>query len=205
VANPIDRYRNMSKRQRMSLVIGVLFVLSIIFVVSVLFFMIRTQPYSLYTNEEYGVSIKYPSDWEVVENPGGVPGSVVVFLAPQQTAMDVFRVNINITAKPLPPSVQNINYFSKMAEKQLTGTFEGYVEVLASGSQRFGGAPGHRFMYVAKGVDKNIKDFEYLQYLHVWGLHGDQAYILTYVAKKPEFKDFLGIFNTMTRSFKYIR
>jgi len=200
----IEKIRSLSRRQRLSIFLGLVILVGIILIVGALMQHYEMGEFVDYVDKGYGISIKYPADWRVVKRPENVPGAVVVFIAPQQTAMDTFHENVNITFQDLGLKTTNLEHFSKTAMKQLTGTFEGHVRVLESRMTSLARRPAYRFSYVGQGAGEAVAEGQYLQFLHVWGIRSNQAFIITFVAKKSEFKKYRRIVSTMLKSFKYI-
>ncbi len=160
--------------------------------------LIKVTPYTLYTSAEKRIAIKYPSYWQVVEGPEG--GALVVFIAPAENAMDVFRENLNITLVDVPARIQTPDKFSAEIIKQVTGTFEDNIKILESKKYTLAGRPGYLLMYVGQTKETDNPT----QFLHAWTLDGTRAFILTFTARKMDFKKYHGQVKAMMRSFQMI-
>lgn len=125
-----------------------------------------------YQNSSYKFSVSYPSKWQVIESPQ--PGVAVVFLSPKETALDVFRENINITIQPVPDEIASIKTFSRTITEQMKAVFSANIEIIEDKPFTFGGRTGHRLVFEAPKPDN-------LKAVVVWAIRRDQAYILTFL------------------------
>ena len=125
-----------------------------------------------YQNSSYQFSVRYPGSWQVIEKPQ--PGVAVVFLSPKETALDVFRENINITIQPVPDEIASIKTFSRTITEQMKAVFSANIKIIEDKSVAFGGRTGHRLVFEAPQPDN-------LKAVVVWTIRRDQAYILTFL------------------------
>ena len=125
-----------------------------------------------YQNSSYRFSLRYPKNWQVIESPQ--PGVAVVFLSPKETALDVFRENINITIQPVPDEIASIKTFSRTIVEQMTAVFKTNIKIIEDKPVTFGSRTGHRLVFEAPKPDN-------LKAVVVWTIRRDQAYILTFM------------------------
>lgn len=182
---------------------NVLMTIGITFAVLVLIVIVLSQikitPYEIYKSEAGKFQMKYPAFWQVIDQPPS--GPYVVFLSPLEHEMDVFQENVNITSSPVVGRLQSIDKVSKEIIKQLTGTFEGYVDVISAEKTTFAGKPGFEFVYVGK-TPPNSTDIP-LQFYHLWAMRGSQVVIFTYAAKQNSFEKNMKYIKTMAKSFEF--
>ena len=125
-----------------------------------------------YQNSSYKFFVRYPKNWQVIESPQ--PGVAVVFLSPKETALDVFRENINITIQPVPDEIASIKTFSRTIIEQMTAVFKTNIKIIEDKPIAFGGRKGHRLVFEAPKPDN-------LKAVVAWTIRRDQAYILTFL------------------------
>ena len=157
---------------------------------------IKITPVAVYENKELGFSIKYPEYWRVVEKPQNV--DVVVFVSPQESEADAYWENVNVTVVPLDPKISSLGKFTTVTIRQLTGVFEGQIQVLQSYPFSVGGRPGHVLVFCGRNTAEPI------QYMHAWTVWGTRAYIITYTALKKDFDNYAADAMDMIKSFKLL-
>ena len=74
--------------------------------------------FETFLDPTYGISVKYPAEWEKREN---TQGTLVAFLSPKESQFDPFIENFNIVAQDLFGST-NLTQFSMVAMDQLKKT-----------------------------------------------------------------------------------
>ncbi len=125
-----------------------------------------------YHDNSLGFSMRYPVKWQAIERPQ--PGVAVVFLAPKESALDVFRSNMNITTQFVPDEIASIKTFSRTITEQMQAVFRANIRIIEDKPFAFGGRQGHRMVFEAPRPDN-------LKALVVWVIRKDQAYILTFM------------------------
>ena len=125
-----------------------------------------------YQDPSYKFDLRYPTKWQVIKRPQA--GVAVVFLSPKESAMDVFRENINVTVQPVPDDIASIKTFSYTITEQMKAVFQSNIKILEDKPFVFGGRAGHRMVFEAPKPDR-------LKALVVWTIRKGQAYILTFL------------------------
>lgn len=145
-----------------------------------------------YHNNQYRLSVKYPRDWQKMEQVGGV---VVAFVRPKQTAMDIFEPNFNITVQEAPDKIATLTSFSETITKQMKAVFKKTINILEDKECTFANRRGHRLVLLAS--PDNIKaEF-------VWTIKGSLAYIFTFMAREKQFKELSPAIDAIVESFKF--
>lgn len=183
------------RRRRLSLLWGTLITVGVVMIIIGVLAMIKVVHYNVYQIPQYGVQIKYPTYFRVV--PIDAPGGVIAFASPPRDTYDNFIENVNVTYYDLAKDPMSFARLSETIIRQVTGTFQGYIKVTESKRFVLHGRPAYRFGYAGQG--KDLPDP--LQYLHVWTVIGDKAFIITYVAKEREYKTYMDEVNAMIKSF----
>ena len=204
----IDQIKLQSWLLSLGIFIGVLLI------VGAILSSIKITTYATYTDPKSGIRVKFPAYWKVIDRPEG--GALVAFLTPKSNDMDVFIENVNISVKDMSGTPMTPMEFSRETIKQLTGTFAGFISVLESQPMTVAYRPGYKFVYIGDVSKENLETVkaEYgisnldnsnpLEYMYVWVLKDNRAYIMTYVAQKSEFDKYLKEVNVIIRSFEFI-
>ena len=145
--------------------------------------------FALMRNDAYGVSIKYPKSWQALKD---YEKTIFTFVSPPESAMDVFRENVNVVAQNMPNQVMTLQEYADLAAKQLTGTLEN-VKVLKSEPTHVGKIPAHRILFEARDPDQ-------LMILVTFLLKGGKAYLITYTARSLRYEEDLKLVRTMIQS-----
>ena len=61
---------------------------------------LAAQDFKVYMNLPYGIWMKYPSTWEMLEDQGA-SAFMVYFHSPPESPSDTFRENLNVVVEPL--------------------------------------------------------------------------------------------------------
>ena len=155
-------------------------------------FLFFIAQFSIYQDVPNVFTVKYPNRWEKQINPQ--PGVAVIFLSPQETALDTFRENVNISIDDVPAHLATLQNFSNKIIEQMTKVFKN-VQVTESRSIDFGGRHGYRVEFTAEKPDA-------MKILTVWTIKGGRkAYILTYIAMGKRYQTYLPLIETMIQSF----
>ncbi|OGX08322.1 MAG: hypothetical protein A2Z88_05770 [Omnitrophica WOR_2 bacterium GWA2_47_8] len=187
----------LSKRQRQTFFISIFLAGTVALIVLVIYLMTGKQAYKLYQNDRVGISIKYPSNWKVIENPEG--GAVVVFLSPKENALDAFFENVSIVVQDLPPGKAiTLQEYSNKAVEQLTVTLKKTVEVVERSPATLDGRAAYRFVWKEMGAANNPLA---VKMTHEWVIKNNRAYQVTFGALLSRHDKYLGIVNTMLSSF----
>jgi len=184
-----------SRIQRLSRFWGRLVLLGIVFLIVVILSLIKVTPFAVYQNPKFGIQIKYPDYWRILEYPEGV--EAIVFISPPEDEDDQFFENVNITKKPVPPNKRRMEYFTEDAIRQLRGVFDENIEILQSRSMSIAERPGHILIF--KGTSP-----EPVKYMHAWFISGDTAYIITYTAMERDFDHYFRDALDMVKSVRLL-
>jgi hypothetical protein len=129
-----------------------------------------------YTNEGAGFSIEYPSDWEANES---IPGTIVLFRAPLESASDPVRESVGVSTERLP-SGYTLQDFIDAGLSRLEQDIPEF-HLTSSESTTLAGHPAHRLVYTGK------QEAITLQWLQVFTLVGQTGYVLTFVASPDSY------------------
>lgn len=150
--------------------------------------------FSVYESSSYGVTIKYPQDWQIhhIEDP--FTGDVVKFWSPPTSNAQelIAEVNINVEDLKEPTSLaEYTNFFVHEITKLFTN-----ARIHESHATKLSNLPAHEVVYSGKEQGYKIKR------MAVWTLKNNKAYIVTYTAEESQYDKFLKIAQTMIESLK---
>lgn len=182
----------LSRRQKQSRLFGILIGVGVFLIVIAVMAVIPVTPLAVYQNPAAGIRLKYPAAWKLMEKLDA-PGAIMAVVAPQQTAMDTYAENVNISFQNLPEPM-SLSQFNQLAIRQFTGTFKKDIKIVVAESDRLSGHPAYRFSYVMDAEPD-------LRMMHIWTLVGTRAYIFTYVATDKDFDIFYPQVEAILKSF----
>jgi hypothetical protein len=156
-------------------------------------FIYFSSQFSVYQDDEYKFSIRYPKTWKVVVHPQ--ENVAVLFLRPKDTALDVLQENFNVTVEPVPKDIYNLAGFTARVKTQMTGVFGKSINIVEDKPLHWGWREGHQFTIEAPNPD-------HLKMVNAWVLHGDQAYILTFLGDLNKYAQDDLVVNKMIRSLQ---
>jgi hypothetical protein len=148
--------------------------------------------FSVYQDDQYRFSIKYPKTWKLVAHPYKNVG--VAFARPKDTALDTIFDNFNVTIQPLPNDITSLDAFSATIKRQLTGVFK-TIKITKDKPFQWGLREGHILVY-----EELLPS--HLKMINAWVLRGDQAYILTFLGDLNKYSQSALVVNEMIRSLE---
>jgi serine/threonine-protein kinase len=154
-----------------------------------------TQPttgLSTYDSPDYGISIKYPAEWTKDEQ---IMGAVVVFFAPTEGPSDIFQDNVNIIVQDLSAQPMTLDEYTELSLAQIE-QFITDPSILDSSAVTLAGNPGHKLVYTGKQGQYD------LQWIQVWTMKNDKAYVISYTAEISRYSALLETVQEMIDSFE---
>ena len=130
--------------------------------------------FSVYHDDQYKFTIKYPKTWKVVVHPQ--PNVAVVFLRPKDTALDTLQENFNVTVQPVPDDIFTLAAFSGTIKTQMIGVFGKSINIVEDKPIQCGWHEGHLMAIEAPTPD-------HLKMVNAWVIRSDQAYIMTFLGR----------------------
>jgi len=143
-----------------------------------------------YENDDYGVKISYPSDWEQKETED----LIVAFLSQKADASDTIQENLGLTMNDLAGQYLTLQDYNKLAIEQLKQTFPD-IKIIESGSTVLSNLPAYKVVFTASD----------LKFMQVWTIKNELAYVWSFVSTESEFPDYLGTVQKMLDSFEITR
>ena len=147
-----------------------------------------------YTNSTYGLSLEYPEDWSMKENPA--TGIVVAFGSPKESSDDKFVDNVNVSFTNL--SSKDALTLDQLADAWLKETENSAptFKLLDRQHTSVAGETAEQLVYSFSNKGMDMKG------MVVITMKNKMAYIVTYSAEEGSYDKFVDAANTMVSSLK---
>jgi len=156
-------------------------------------FLYFNAQFSVYQDDQYKFSIKYPKTWKVIVHPQA--NVAVVFLRPKDTALDPLQENFNVTVQATPEGAFTLAAFSATIKNQMVAVFGKSIHIVEDKPLHWGWREGHKMSIEAPTPDN-------LKMVNAWVLRSDQAYILTFLGNINKYTQDSIFVNEMIRSLQ---
>ena len=149
----------------------------------------KTTPsdFLTYENADYGVKIKYPSDWEQKETED----LIIAFVSPKTDVSDAVQENLGLTMNDLAGRGLTLPGYNEIAIEQLKQTFPD-IKIIESSSTVLSNNPAYKVVFTASN----------LKFMQAWTIKNDLAYVWSFVSTESSYSDYLGAIQTMLDSFE---
>lgn len=150
-----------------------------------------------YTNENAGITMSYPSNWDVEE---GDPSNslVVAFFSKKQADNDDFLENVNVLLQDFGDIGMDLETLHTESIKELTKNIPDF-RLTKEEDMTIDGEPGKLIIYTGTYPGTDFVG-SFVQAYTVWD---DYAYIITYVGKQGDFAKFVPTVQEMVKSFSF--
>ena len=169
---------------------------SIIFAVliGIWLFLIPRQNLEIYQNTLYGISIKYPQNWNKSVTPDRITGNLAKFIPPTANT-DVYPENINLIVRDLAENRQELTQFTNYYLDDIKQVYPD-AKIIQEGKTQLNNQPAYQIIYTTKYNNNNI------QRLQIWTVKNKKVYVISYTAKVDKYSQYLHIAQTMIDSFE---
>ncbi len=148
--------------------------------------------YTLYSNATYGVSMDYPTGWQIVH--ANQSGSVADFISPINGSTN-FRPNINVVFQNLSSYPITLSGYANLTETEVHNVNGTLISV---NNITMAGYPGKELTYTANV----LPNYGYLEYTNAFTVAKGNLYIITYIAEKGQYQEFSSQSQNMISTFK---
>lgn len=154
--------------------------------------------FSSYRNTTYGIEIKYPSDWIMLEqgkSPFVMSPDVITLLSPDNNSSNTIPATFRV-------SVQNVNVtlddFTNKTIGMLVENTPG-AKIIESNKTTLAGNPAHKVlgMFKQEGKDINVID--------QWAIKNGELYRITFYSEQGSYSDYLPTIQKMIDSFVILK
>ena len=156
-------------------------------------FLYYLAQFSVYQDDQYKFSIKYPKGWKEIIHPKETVA--VVFLRPKDTSFDTVQENFNVTVQEVPADIFNLAAFSAKIKAQMTAVFGQSINIVEDKDIKWGWREGHQMIIEAPKPDNLVM-------VNAWVISGGQAYILTFLGDISKYPHDSILINEMIRSLQ---
>jgi len=153
-------------------------------------------PWPAYRDSEYGVTIAYPPDWEVVERD---EGSIVVFFSPSASLPENENTAVGHLAlyADTQPGILELSSYSETLVAGYTDQLEGF-RLLDTKSRTLAGGEAQQIIFDAIDASGAFRA------LDVWTLRNNVAYHAVYYSPADDFELELNTVTTMLDSLEIV-
>jgi PsbP-like protein len=156
----------------------------------------KEDDFLTYENYTYAIRIQYPSDWERLEfNQRDSLNIVVIFRSPPENSSDTKLENFLIQVGNLP--FQNIP-LDEVVDANINNLKQSLIDfelIELNATTLSGNNPAYKVVYTNREGEDEHKTMQVLS------IKEDKAYLLTYIAEKRKYLDYLPIIEKMIDSF----
>lgn len=196
LTKPLTKQKKKRKKSRLlSIIFGILALLSLI--VSGLMFTIgsKTDPYQNFTeyrNEDYNITLKYPQAWTVRELEDPITGGIAVFTSPLKNELDTFQEQIyisidNVSTTPEEYGEAIINKVYNNSNITDIAYTKETVELANQSAQSI--------------TYQRSKDNVSLKQKEIFIIKNNRVYLITCVAEKKNYQEFIDTVNQIVKTF----
>ncbi|MEM8676759.1 MAG: protein kinase [Cyanobacteria bacterium P01_G01_bin.67] len=143
----------------------------------------RTQFPFLYRNEEHGLSMKYPSSWQLTQLQQD--RGTIAQLTPQVQQSSVVTPEVSIEIEQ--SNTESLEQYTTNAVYQITQLPQS--KIIDSRPTSLAGVNGHKVIYTSLSSEQDLSQ----KYLQLWTLRGDRVYKVTYQATMDDYSKFASI------------
>ncbi|MBD2683289.1 MULTISPECIES: serine/threonine-protein kinase [Nostoc] len=158
-------------------------------------FIPRNNTLENYNNAVYGITIKYPENWEYTGTPDRITGNVVKFISPKESETDAYLENVNLIIQDLPENRRELEQFTKFYLDEIQQS-DPNTKILEQGKTQLTNRPAYQVTYTLE--EEGVK----IQRLQVWMVKHNKAYIMTYTADVAKYSKYLQTAQAMINSLE---
>jgi eukaryotic-like serine/threonine-protein kinase len=161
------------------------------------FLFIFIPRYSLenYNNAIYGITMKYPENWEQTGTPDRITGNVVKFSSSKEGETDNYLENVNLIIQELPENRRELEQFTNFSLDEIQQS-DPNTKIIEQGKTEFINQPAYQAIYTLE--EEGVK----IQRLQIWTIRHNKAYIMTYTADVAKYAKYLPTAKTIINSLE---
>lgn len=165
------------------------------FIAFLFIFIPRNNSLEIYNNTIYGISIKYPPNWEKTVTPDRITGNLVKFISPKEGNADTYLENLYLIVQDFPETHKELEQFTKSYLDEVKQS-DPNIKIIEEGQTQLANKPAYQVIYTFKQDGMNIKR------LQVWMVKKNKAYVVTYTAEIGKYSGYFQTAQTMINSFE---
>lgn len=135
------------------------------------------QDINIYNNQKYGIKIKYPHNWNSVENVGNISNHSIVanLYTYGYSNISAYTQNVNLVIGQLSSNKTSLQNYTKAGIALLAHQFNNFTLDQVN-KTTLSGSPASQIIYTLNDGQTSVKQMQ------VWTLKDGKDYILTYSA-----------------------
>ena len=139
-----------------------------------------------YENKSFGITIKYPQQWNKVENQYSVS-----FTAPYET-FDNFSEALTISVVDWSPDQITLDKYTLINMSQLMANYPG-ININHSFRITLDNVPAQEIVY----------SWSQFRFLQIWAVRNSKTYLITFIAEISHYSEHFEIAKEMINSFRF--
>jgi eukaryotic-like serine/threonine-protein kinase len=145
-----------------------------------------------YQNPNYGITLKYPAQWEIKQDP--ILGEVARFVSPKENPSDQFQESLSITVEPLETPNMSLEKYTEATVNSISKELT--KDIISPISIKLENQEAKQVIYTQKEGDIKIKT------LQIWTIKNNRVYVITFKAEFTKYSEFEKTAKTMIESLK---
>jgi hypothetical protein len=162
----------------------------------------NNNSFRTYENPAYGIQIQYPSTWiiyagDMFSDDDAI--DIVSFLGPvkSDTKAHAPSLYISIVNPPSPPDLNlNLNEYLTRITNDYNAKLKEFKVIESNTNSILAGKPAYKLIFTDE------EDEIYYKTMDIGTIIGDKVYLLSYVAQREHYSDYLPIVQKMINSLK---
>lgn len=183
----------MVSRRIQNIFYSILIAAAVVVIAGISLYFLSKGGFRQYHHPDYAVSLKYPLEWEYIENQNG---AIAIFYSPKETSLDIFQESLNIVVQDIGARRYSLEEYSGIAIKQMKVVFGEAFELLESKPATLAGMQGHEIIFIGRGPEVDLK------YRILWALKGKQAFQVTYTSLLTKYDYYIDTIDKMIKSIR---
>ncbi len=147
-----------------------------------------------YQDENYNLTIDYPENWSIENNPNAFNLNFVKFISPLNNKDDSFQEMVTLSTENLANNPLSLNEYTNEIFTDIKNNMDPNVETPVNIT--FANKQGKKIIFVTKEDDITVKRMQ------VWTIENYNAYILTFTADQNQFNKMSQSVDIMIQSFQ---
>ena len=161
----------------------------------------NNNSFRTYENPAYGIQIQYPSTWIIYAGDmfsGDDAIDIVSFLGPvkSDTKAHAPSLYISIISPPSPDLNLNLNEYLTRITNDYNAKLKEFKVIESNTNSILAGKPAYKLVFTDE------EDEIYYKTMDIGTIIGDKVYVLSYVAQREQYSDYLPTVQKMINSLK---
>ncbi|MDF5706721.1 MAG: protein kinase [Nostoc sp. S4] len=152
----------------------------------------HTQNFLTYQDSNYGIKIKYPTNWKIQENSNSINQELVIFFSTEISNSNNYQELLTVSIEKF---YGNLKESQDLFSNEIKATLSN-ATIIDTSETTLAKKQANQLIFLSKDRKKNLKN------LQIWTLKNNQAYIITYSAGIEDYDRFLPTAEKMIESFE---